>query len=734
MNFDLTPPPFRTPRVYELPANPYVPEPCNPPPPPIVPPRRIQRSPIPPPSELSWESLSSDEKPEADLALGFKIWSQGSREKLEKQLKKGCKNEKVKEVLDILKNSASKFKQHSSLFESPILECLKAPSEKRNKCLLGLVIAMQEEGHKLKSIGKSTRDTVLTKLLSIRRTSTFQQQVNALNFLLKQGPRSLVNKRDAQGCSPLDYAVLSGNAGAVALLLQHQADPMSQNRSQKSARDIAMESASRLTQGGSELMINNHAHIMSLLFRDGQSCHEAVLLYEVGLFQALLASIGISMGGLLYGLDTGIIATTIGQSTFKTYMYGGSQGPPALVGGIVASYYAGGCIGGLQSGWLMDKWSRRYTVLIGAVVSILGAALQAAAVNPGMMIAGRIFSGWSTGVLYSVTPIYLAEISAPENRGFLVGLKGLTNAGGFFVANWIGYAGSFASGNVQWRIPLAMQAPPAVGLGLLVFAMPFSPRWLVKQERHEDAIKVLRRLHGARGEDFVQRQYVEIRDQLALEADLRRQSSLKILFTRQYARRMLLACLIVNMTKLSGSQVIQNYQSLMYTALGFKGQTVLLIAGCYATLAILLALSKYYPDDRNLAGSSAGVAFIFIFSFLYAVFFNSTNWVLVSEIFPLHLRGTGVGFAIFTQAVTAIWLSQVSPTAFEALEWKFYFIFIATNVSAGLVYYFFLPETNQLSLEQIAAVFGDAAVEGNLRQKDTIDDKTEAIELEEERK
>ncbi|KAF5492467.1 hypothetical protein CGCS363_v010488 [Colletotrichum siamense] len=275
INFDLTPPPLPTPRVYELPANPYIPGHCNPLPPPIVPPRPTQRGPIPQPADLSWESLSSDEKPEADLALGFKIWSQGSRGKLEKQLKKGCKNEKVKEVLDILKNSASKFKQHSSLFESPILECLKAPSDKRNKCLLGLVSAMQEEGHKLKSIGKSTGDNVLTKLLCIRRTSTFQQQINALNFLLKQGARSLVKKRDAQGCSPLDYAVLSGNAGAVALLLQYQADPMSQNRSQKSARDIAMESASRLTQGGSELMINNHAHIMNLLFRDGQPCTRA---------------------------------------------------------------------------------------------------------------------------------------------------------------------------------------------------------------------------------------------------------------------------------------------------------------------------------------------------------------------------------------------------------------------------------------------------------------------------
>ncbi|KAH0435447.1 hypothetical protein CcaCcLH18_04839 [Colletotrichum camelliae] len=273
--FDLSPPPLPTARVYELPANPYVPEPRNPPPPPIVPPRPTQRSPIPPPAELSWESLSSDEKPESKFALGVKIWSQGSRQKLEKQLKEGCKNGKVKEVLDLLMNSASEFKKHLSLFESPILECLKAPSDKRNKCLLGLVIAMKEKRHKLKSVGKSTGDTVLTKLLSVRRPSIFQQQVNALNFLLKEGASSVINKRDAQGCIPLDYAVLSGNAGAVALLLQYRADPVSLNRSQKNARDIAMESASRLTQGGNEFVINNHAHIMSLLFGDGQPCMRA---------------------------------------------------------------------------------------------------------------------------------------------------------------------------------------------------------------------------------------------------------------------------------------------------------------------------------------------------------------------------------------------------------------------------------------------------------------------------
>ena len=159
-------------------------------------------------------------------------------------------------------------------------------------------------------------------------------------------------------------------------------------------------------------------------------------------------------------------------------------------------------------------------------------------------------------------------------------------------------------------------------------------------------------------------------------------------------------------------------------------------ASLAATLGVLTALSKFYPDDHNLAGSSAGVAFIFIFSLLYALFFNSTNWVLVSEIFPLHLRGTGVGFAITTQAITAIWLTQVSPLAFDSLAWRFYFIFIATNIVAGTIYYFFLPETNQLSLEQIAAAFGDAAVEPNVGK--VIDDKenndeTEAIEYQEKK-
>lgn len=149
----------------------------------------------------------------------------------------------------------------------------------------------------------------------------------------------------------------------------------------------------------------------------------------------------------------------------------------AIKGGIVSGYYAGYAFGSAGSAYTMDKLSRRWTLLFGSTVSIVGAILQTAAMNPAMMIVGRAFSGFSTGMLYSTAPVYLAELSPPENRGFLVGLKGLMNTLGFFTAGWVGYAGSFAHGELQWRIPLATQIPPAMFLAVMTIFLPYSPRW-----------------------------------------------------------------------------------------------------------------------------------------------------------------------------------------------------------------------------------------------------------------
>jgi len=116
-------------------------------------------------------------------------------------------------------------------------------------------------------------------------------------------------------------------------------------------------------------------------------------------------------------------------------------------------------------------------------------------------------------------------------------------------------------------------------------------------------------------------------------------------------------------------------------------------------------MSALYGNGSDKDGAAAGIAFVFLFSMFYAVFFNSTVWVLVSEIFPQHIRAVGNSFAVFCTSITQIWLSQVTPLAFASLAWKYYFIFIGMNVAGGLIYYFFLPETNQKTLEEIAEAF-----------------------------
>ena len=94
-----------------------------------------------------------------------------------------------------------------------------------------------------------------------------------------------------------------------------------------------------------------------------------------------------------------------------------------------------------------------------------------------MLIVGRLVGGLACGQLLSVVPIYIAEAAPPQQRGFLVGLQGMMIAIGFGLANWIGYASSFASGDSQWRIPLAMQIPVPVFLMIAAIFVPFSPRW-----------------------------------------------------------------------------------------------------------------------------------------------------------------------------------------------------------------------------------------------------------------
>jgi MFS family permease len=137
----------------------------------------------------------------------------------------------------------------------------------------------------------------------------------------------------------------------------------------------------------------------------------------------------------------------------------------------------GNVFGCLSNGFILEKFGRRYTLLFSTFFTIIGAILQSGANGWAMMIVGRFVCGFALGILNPTIPIYISELSRPHERARLVGIFGMMVAVGFCLANWIGYACSFASGNGSWRIALGMMIPLAVALMAFSLYLPESPRW-----------------------------------------------------------------------------------------------------------------------------------------------------------------------------------------------------------------------------------------------------------------
>lgn len=196
-------------------------------------------------------------------------------------------------------------------------------------------------------------------------------------------------------------------------------------------------------------------------------------------FTRLLAYVfTISIGGAVVGIDLGLIATTLAQPSFNSYMFPpGTRNTSSLIGAIVSIGSAGNAIGSLVNGLLLEQLGRRKTLLLSTFLTIVGSAFQSGANGVGLMIAGRLVAGMALGILNPTIPIYISELARPAERARLVGVFGLLVAVGFCLANWIGYACSFAKGDAAWRVALAMQCPLAMLLMGMSFSLPESPRW-----------------------------------------------------------------------------------------------------------------------------------------------------------------------------------------------------------------------------------------------------------------
>lgn len=154
----------------------------------------------------------------------------------------------------------------------------------------------------------------------------------------------------------------------------------------------------------------------------------------------------------------------------------------------------GALIGAINQGWIADKISRSYSIIVTVFFFTIGSVLQTAAVDYPMLVVGRFIGGVGIGMLSMVAPLYISEISPPEIRGALLILEELSIVFGIVGAFWITYGTRFISGEWAWRFPFLLQLIPGLVLGMGILFLPFSPRWLASKGRNKEALRSLCKL------------------------------------------------------------------------------------------------------------------------------------------------------------------------------------------------------------------------------------------------
>jgi len=434
----------------------------------------------------------------------------------------------------------------------------------------------------------------------------------------------------------------------------------------------------------------------------------------------LRSTVVAALGGLLFGFDTAVIAGTTHTLTETFHL------SPAALGFTVSSALWGTILGSLFAGIPGDKFGRRDSLRIMAVLYVLSALGCAFATNLPMLDVARFLGGLGIGGSSVLGPMYIAEIAPAKWRGRLVGLFQFNVVFGILLAYLSNYiVGTFPLGAAEWRWKLGVSAVPAFAFLLMLFGIPRSPRWLVKKQRTAEAREVLRMI----GEEDYERELQEITASINTEhmAD-------DSLFSWRYRVPIFLAVSIGMFNQLSGINAILYYLNDIFAYAGFSkvsSDLQAVVIGGTNLLFTMLAMSVIDRIGRKtllLIGSVgtavclAGVAAIFLTQTHqnllvwllvgYIAFFafsqGAVIWVFISEVFPNRVRAKGQSLGSFSHWFMNALISGVFPLLAASSGGYPFIFFSVMMVLQFFVVLFVYPETKAVSLEQMQKKLGIA--------------------------
>ncbi|KAL0262578.1 hypothetical protein SLS55_001546 [Diplodia seriata] len=423
-----------------------------------------------------------------------------------------------------------------------------------------------------------------------------------------------------------------------------------------------------------------------------------------------------------------------------------------------AIYQIGNLVGSFAAGPAADWRGRKWGMFMGAAVIVLGTCIQATSTTLPAFMGGRFTLGFGVSICATSGPAYASEMAHPAYRGVLTGLFNTFWYVGAIPGTFVPYATSGLDGTRAWRIPTWLQL---VFAGIVVFAAPWlpeTPRWLIANDRHEEALNVMAKYHGEGKRDsaIVQLEYKEMCEDISITGADKRWWDYRELFNSREVRYRTFIIITFAFfsqwvgngpisyyypTVLQGAGITNNHTRLLLN--GFQtlvsltgaligaaftdkwGRRKQLLTSTFVITLIFVAVTALNatniltdPDTGLPVTDASGtpiaisqtrsrgvIAVVFIFGFVYSAGFTPLQALYPVECLRYESRAKGMAMYNFFVNVANFYNTFVTGIAFTHLAWKYYFLFIAWDSLQLVVIYFAYVETKRRTLEELSEIF-----------------------------
>lgn len=449
----------------------------------------------------------------------------------------------------------------------------------------------------------------------------------------------------------------------------------------------------------------------------------------------IFLSIVAAIGGFLFGYDTAVISGTITQVTNQFNLSSLQQG------WYVGCALLGSIVGVTMAGWLSDRFGRKKTMLLSAIlfsVSAIGCGISSSIEE---LTLYRILGGAGIGIVSIVSPMYISEVSIAKYRGSLVSLYQLAITIGFLGAYLVNYQLLAASENLTlnesgflylifvgetWRGMLAMEFIPAFIFFIVIFIIPESPRWLLINQSEGLAEKILARIYNSAHE--AKQKIIEINITLKQSA----KNDWRLIFQPGIFKAVVIGVAIAILGQFMGVNAVLYYGPTIFTESGLSdgdalfyqvlvgvvnvvttiialiiidkvGRKKLVYFGVSGMIISLLLISLFFFTGE--ASGVYGIALLILFLsyiFFTAISISAVIFVLLSEMYPTKVRGIAMSIAGFSLWVGTFLIGQLTPWMLETLSPAgTFFLFAIMCIPYMLIIWKLIPETAEKSLEEI---------------------------------